>query len=81
MKKQQREEKIRFVEAAKTQKVMEAEGSITFVRDSKIGKTLETKMKNPIKEKEPTEEFEYNTDHDEDYINFLGTYDEEVDQV
>lgn len=60
---------------------MEVEGSSTFVRASKIGRTSETIMKNPKKEKEPAEEFEYNSYDDQDYIDFLITYDEGVGQV
>lgn len=81
MKKQEKEKKIRSAATAKAQKDMEAGGSSTSVRASKIGRTLETKMKNPKKEKEHAEELECNSDDDQDYIDFLRTYDDGVDQV
>lgn len=55
MKKQNIEEKIRFVEPAKTHKFMQAEGSSTSVWSSKIGRTSETTIKNPQNEKESVE--------------------------
>lgn len=81
MKKKKREEQVSSAEAAKAQKVMEVEGSSTSVRASKIGRTSDTIMKNPTKEKEHAKEFEYNTDYDQDYVDYLRTYDEEVHQV
>lgn len=60
---------------------MEVEGSSTSVGASKIGITSYTTWKRPSKEKEPTKDFEYNTEYDQEYVNFLITYDEKVDQV
>ncbi|XP_050908719.1 uncharacterized protein LOC127122423 [Lathyrus oleraceus] len=76
-----REEKIRFAEVVNAQKVMEVEGSRTSFGASKIGRTSETTMKNPSKEKELAEEFEYNSNDVQEYIDFLRTDNEEVDQV
>lgn len=60
---------------------MEAEGSSTYVGASKIERTSKTILKNPTKQKDHVEKNEYNTDDDQDYVDFLKTYDEEVDQV
>lgn len=55
---------------------MEAEASSSSTGASKIGRTSKTTMKNPRKEKEPGEEFEYKSDDDRYYIDFRRTYDE-----
>lgn len=68
-----KQEKSISIEAAKTQKAVEAEGASTFVGASKIGWTLQTTMKNPKRKKESVEEFEYNSDDDPDWIDYLRT--------
>lgn len=55
MKNQEKEKKIRYAKVAKAYKDMEVDGSSTYARDSKIGSTSETTLKNPKKEKEPDE--------------------------
>lgn len=81
MNKQKREEKIKFAEAAKAQKVIEVEGSNTSFEASKIGRDTKTTMKSPKRKKDPAKEFEFNSDGYQDYIDFLITYEEGDEQV